>query len=123
MPRELHPDTPPEIIQRQILGLSHQIQERIDRMPDLRQDVIEAEKVCNIATGAAYLAASGTVGEREAHVKMACVDELARLHEAEMAREDNKKALDKLADAMSGLQSVLSGRREEMRLARIGDGP
>ena len=103
---------------------SRDLQARIDEHPGLVERECDAERLASLSEATAYLASSGTVAERQAHVVKACADERYRANLAKGLTNSNKLAINAAMSRLSALQSQASAMREEMRLARVGtDGP
>lgn len=80
----------------------------------------ESEHVYRLAKSNAYLATSGTVGEREAYVYKTVAEERKR---AKLAADLSQSALEAVRSKRSqltALQSIANSIREEARLARSG---
>ena len=102
---------------------SRDLQKHIDDHPGLVERECDAERLASLSEATAYLASTGTVAERQAHVTKACADERYRANLAKGLTNSNKLAIQSCMARLSALQSQASAMREEMRLARLGDGP
>jgi hypothetical protein len=69
------------------------------------------------AKAVAYLAASGTVAERSAHVDKVCSDERLKAHLAEAEKEAKRELVKSLQAQLSALQTIAALMRAEMNLA------
>lgn len=66
----------------------------------------------------AYLATSGTVAERQAHVDRTCEKEMLEAHAAECAKEAAKELVRSLVTTISAFQSLLSSHKIEAELSK-----
>lgn len=105
-----------------MLAASRELQGLIDEHPKLVRAEAEADRSSKLAQASAYLASSGTVAERQAHVDKATIDEQFAAKMAEGLRKSNELAIKAAMARLSALQSVASATREELRLARVGEG-
>jgi len=108
--------------------LSREILEAKRRMDaaelEHREQVIAAaaaDQALRIAEATAYLAASGTVGEREAHMKKATSTERYRYKMADGLERSALEAIRNARQYLSALQSLAAANREEAHLARYMD--
>ena len=77
----------------------------------------EADRVARIAKASAYLAASGPVAERQAHVDIATSDAQYRAKLADGLEKSALEAVRSRRQVLSSLQSLASLAKEEVRLA------
>lgn len=75
------------------------------------------------ARASAYLATSGTVGEREAHVDKAVATERYAAHLAEGLAKSALENVRSKRGQLSALQSIANALKEEAMFARTGPGP
>ena len=80
----------------------------------------DAEHRYRLARANAYLATSGTVGEREAYVDKTVADERKRAHMAEGLAKSALEAVRNRRTQLSVLQTVANSVKEEARFARTG---
>lgn len=112
-----------EEITKAMMAESRRLQELLDDHARIVQEESDAIELRDIAEATAYLASSGTVAEREAHVKKACHAERRAAHTAQGLRESNKLAINGAMQRLSAFQSLSSAVREEMRFARTEPAP
>lgn len=87
--------------------------------PALEQEMkawTTAEDDYRYAKAVAYLAATGTVNERSAHVDKACDSERRAAHTAEALQEARKELIRSKRQVLSSLQSLLSAQKAEMQM-------
>ena len=77
----------------------------------------EADRKFEIAWSSAYLASSGTVGERDAHCKKATADERYAAKVAEGMRRSAYQGVEYRIRCLSALQSLASLTKAEAQLA------
>jgi hypothetical protein len=77
----------------------------------------EADKLAKLTYASAYLAASGTAGERSAHADKGSVDERYRARLAEGLKRSAASAVDSKKQWLSALQSLAAAQRAEAQLA------
>jgi hypothetical protein len=115
-----------------MMSASRRLQDLIDQHPALIESEVEANKLATLAestTRTSTLAddrvngIKRSVAEYDAIVAKACLDERYKADLAKRLRESNKLAVDSAMAQLSALQSLSSSMREEMRLARVGEGP
>jgi hypothetical protein len=82
----------------------------------------DAERTYRMAKSTAYLASSGTVGERDAYVTKACDKEAYQAHLAEGLSKSSLEAVRNRRTQLSVLQTVANSIKEEAALARTGSG-
>jgi hypothetical protein len=78
----------------------------------------EADKLAKLAHASAYLAASGTAGERGAHADKGSVDERYRARLADGLKRSAHQAVESKRQWLSALQSLASLTKSEAELAR-----
>ena len=78
----------------------------------------DADRAAKLAKATAYLAASGPVAERQAHVDQATADVQHRARLAEGVKRSAFSALDSKRQWLSALQSLASLTRAEAQLAK-----
>lgn len=92
----------------------------------IREDA-EADKQAKISHASAYLASSGTAGERSAYADKGSVDERYRARLAEGLKRSAASAVESKRQWLSALQSLASLTKAEAQLAKWGpeggDGP
>lgn len=76
-----------------------------------------AEDAYRKSKAVAYLAASGTINERNAHVDKVCSEDRLKAHLAEAEKEAKKELVKSLQAQLSALQTVAALMRAEMHLA------
>lgn len=84
-------------------------------------NLARADRALRIAEATAYLAASGTVGEREAHMKKATTEERFAHKMADGLERSALEAIRNARQYLSSLQSLAAAQREEAHLARYMD--
>lgn len=77
----------------------------------------EADKLAKLAHASAYLAASGTAGERNAHADKGSVDERYRARLADGLKRSAGMAVESKRQWLSALQSLASLTKAEAQLA------
>jgi hypothetical protein len=77
-----------------------------------------ADRAARLAYASAYIAASGTVGEREAHAEQAAADPKYRARLAEGIKRSAASAVESRRQWLSALQSAASAYRSEAQLAK-----
>lgn len=91
----------------------------------LRADSIawaHAEDAYRKAKAITYLAASGTINERNAHVDKVCSEDRCKAHLAEAIKEAGRDLVRSLQAQLSALQTIAAMTRAEMDLAgRYGE--
>lgn len=80
-----------------------------------------SDRAMRIAESTAYLAASGTVGERDAHMKKATAEERYAYKMADGLVVSALEAIRNARQYLSALQSLAAAQREEARLAAYMD--
>ena len=101
----------------QMIAAKRELEESMTEHERCVHESAEADRVSRIAKASAYLAASGPVAERQAHVDIATAD---AQHRAKLADGLEKSALEAVRSrrqVLSSLQSLASLAREEVRLA------
>ena len=83
----------------------------------IHQDA-EADKLAKLAHASAYLAASGTAGERNAYADKGSVDERYRARLADGLKRSAGSAVDAKKGWLSALQSIAANNRAEAELTR-----
>jgi hypothetical protein len=78
----------------------------------------EADKLAKLAHASAYLAASGTAGERAAHADKGSVDERYRARLAEGLKRSAHQAVESKRQWLSALQSLAAAQRAEAELLK-----
>lgn len=69
------------------------------------------------ARAVAYLAASGTINERNSHVDKICSEDRLKTHLAESTKEAKRELVRSLQAQLSALQTIAAMNRAEMSLA------
>ena len=82
----------------------------------IREDA-EADRQAKIAHASAYLAASGTAGERNAHADKGSVDERYKARLADGLKRSAHQAVESKRQYLSSLQSLAALTRAEAQLA------
>ena|SRR5918996_5858890 len=77
-----------------------------------------ADRKMRIAKSTAYLASSGTAGERAAHTDKAAIDEIYQARLAEGLKRSAGQAVEAKRQWLSALQSLSAADRAEAQLAR-----
>lgn len=88
-----------------------------DELYKLSVEWAHAEDGYRKAKAVAYLAASGTINERNASVDKVCSSERLKAHLAEAEKEAKKELSRSLQAQLSALQTVAALMRAEMNLA------
>lgn len=88
-----------------------------DELYQLSVEWAHAEDKYRKAKSVAYLAASGTVAERNAHVDKVCSEDRLKAHLAESTKEAKKELVRSLQAQLSALQTIAALIRAEMHLA------
>lgn len=124
--------TTPAEIGDAMMAVSRGLQELIDEQPALVRREAETDRAASVAA-ASYLVkqiaedreagVKRTVPEYDALVVLECHELRFQAALAFGARQSNKDAVRAAMQRLSALQSLSSTTREEMKLARIGDGP
>jgi len=83
----------------------------------IREDA-EADRAARVAKASAYLAASGPVAERQAHVDQTTADLQHRARLAEGLKRSASSAVESRRQWLSALQSLASLQKAEAALAR-----
>ena len=83
----------------------------------IREDA-EADKQAKLTHASAYLAASGTAGERAAHADKGSVDERYKARLAEGLKRSAASAVESKRQWLSALQSIASLTKAEAELAK-----
>jgi hypothetical protein len=84
-------------------------------------DAAEKDRTARIAKSTAYLSASGTVQERQAHVDQATADVVYAAKLSEGLERSALEAIRNRRQILSALQSLAAAQREEAHLARYMD--
>jgi hypothetical protein len=114
-------DTPtPGDLVRLMLKASGDLDTAQDELLRATRAHSEAERMYRMARSTAYLASSGTVGEREAHVTKSCDREAYGAHLAEGLSRAALEAVRNRRTQLSVLQTVANAVKEEAALARVG---
>ena len=83
----------------------------------IREDA-EADKQAKLSHASAYLASSGTAGERNAHADKGSVDERYRARLAEGLKRSAASAVESKRQWLSALQSIASLTKAEAQLTK-----
>lgn len=115
-----------------MLAASRRLQELVDAHDGLVVAEVKAERAARLAEATAMISRIAedrdagikrTVQEYDAIVTILCIEQRYEADMAKGLRASNKLAVDASMSQLSALQSLSSTTREEMRLARVGDGP
>ncbi len=109
----------PELVQ-EMLRLSRLLDKGVLSLVDAAREYAEAEHEWAAAKATAYLAATGPVEERKAHVADVTGVERRRALLADAMRQANLEAVRSRRQQLSALQSVAAGHRTELELAKYG---
>ena len=85
------------------------------------REAADADRVMRIAKATAYLAATGPVEERKAHVDQSTADVQHAAKLAEGLQQSALEAIRSRRQVLSSLQSLAAAQREEAHLARYMD--
>lgn len=107
----------------ELVRLSHRLDEAQSSLVAAVQEDAEAQREYRKARANAYLATSGTVGEREASVDKTTADERYAAHLAEGLSKAALESVRNFRSQLSALQTMAGAVREEMKLARTGTEP
>lgn len=88
-----------------------------DDLYHLSVEWAHAEDSYRKSKAVAYLAASGTINERNAHVDKVCSEDRLKAHLAESTKEAKKELVRSLQAQLSALQTIAALTRAEMNLA------
>jgi hypothetical protein len=99
------------------------IDEALDQLRASSRDYADAEHAYRQARAKAWLAARGTVNERESMVELRCGDLRYARDLADGLRSASVEAIRSRRAQLSALQSVLAASRAEVELARTGISP
>lgn len=102
----------------EMLRLSRSLDEAQAELARCVRDEADADRSFRLAKANAYLATSGTVGEREAAVDKTIADERHRAHLAEGLTKSALEAVRSRRTQLSVLQSVAGAVKEELRFTR-----
>lgn len=108
--------TIPELTQA-LLSTAADLRTANEELYKLSVEWAHAEDEYRKAKAIAYLAASGTINERNAHVDKVCSSERLKAHLAEAEKEAKKKLVESLQAQLSALQTIAGMLRAEMNLA------
>ncbi len=109
----------PELV-TEMLRLSRLLDKGVLALVEAATEYAEAEDTYAAAKATAYLASTGTVAERKAHVDDLTGTERRRALLADAMRQANLEAIRSRRQQLSALQSVAAGHRTELELARYG---
>jgi hypothetical protein len=84
-------------------------------------DAAEKDRTARIAKASAYLSASGTVQERQAHADQATADVVYAAKLSDGLERSALEAIRNRRQILSALQSLAAAQREEAHLARYMD--
>ena len=103
--------------------LSGQVEKSLRHLFDKVQEYAEADNEYRKAKATAYLSASGTVQERQAHVDKACEQERFRAHRAEAYWRASQIAVKARLAQLSAAQSKVNALRQEMKFEQTRPDP
>jgi hypothetical protein len=83
----------------------------------IREDA-DADRLAKLSHASAYIAAHGTVGEREAHADKGSIDERYRARMADGLKRSAGMAVESKRQWLSALQSLAALTKAEAQLAR-----
>lgn len=101
-----------------ILGAIKELRQANEELSRLSKEYALSDHAYRRAKAIAYLATSGTVAERSAHVDKACEEERQRAHLSEAVREAMKERVRSLMTEITAYQTLASLMKAEMGLER-----
>lgn len=107
----------PQMLQTEMIRLSSEIDQAHASLVSLSHEWAEAENAYRLAKAVAFLASSGTVGERQAYCDKATSSERLRAHKAEALKVAALENVRNRRAQLSALQSVAHAVRSEVEMA------
>jgi DNA repair exonuclease SbcCD ATPase subunit len=103
-------------LEEKILEAVAELRDATDELTTQAREWAKADHAYRRAKSIAYLASSGTVAERQAHVDKTCGDERDNAHSAEALKEAAKEKVRALLGELSAYQTLAGLLRSEMSL-------
>lgn len=103
-------------LEEKLLAAIAELRDASDNLTDLSREWATSDHAYRRAKSIAYLASSGTVAERQAHVDKACDTERQKAHAAEALREAAKEKVRALQSEITAYQTLAGLLRSEMSL-------
>ncbi len=103
-------------IYAEMLRLSQALEMAVNELRTAGHVYAATENRYRFAKSAAYLASSGTVAERTAHVDKACTAEHLASHEAEAENVACHESVRSIRSQLSALQSIAAASRAELEM-------
>ncbi len=111
-------DYTPGSLVKMMIEAARDLEEAQDELVQRTHKHSEADRRYRQARATAYLASSGTVGEREAYVAKSCDEETYAAHLSEGLAKAAMEAVRNRRTVLSALQSISAAVRAEAELAK-----
>ena len=103
-------------IEEKLLGAVAELREATSELQKYAKDAATSDHAYRRSKAVAYLASSGTVAERSAHVDKACETEREKAHTSEALREAVREKVRALQTEIMAYQTLASLFKTEMSL-------